>query len=114
MERTSALGPPQEAGGASRGGPTEKVFMGQVIDYARLMGWVVYHPWISVRSEPGFPDVLAVRAGRLVVAELKSLTGKLSPAQEGWLGALGAVPGCEVRVWRPDDESWADIERTLR
>jgi hypothetical protein len=113
MERTIAERGAQARERASRG-PAEKVFMGQVIDYARLMGWAVYHPWISVRSEPGFPDVLAVRAGRLVVAELKSLTGKLTPAQEQWLGALGAVPCCEVYIWYPTDEYWQEIERVLR
>lgn len=95
-------------------GPTEKVFMEQVIAYARLVGWKVYHPWISVRSEPGWPDVAMVRGGRLVVAELKSLTGKLTPAQEEWLGALGAVPCCEVYIWYPTEEYWQEIERVLR
>lgn len=102
------------AGARARVGPTEKQFQQQVLDYARLMGWKAYHPWISVRSEPGFPDVVAVRAGRLVVAELKSLTGKLTPAQEEWLGALGAVPCCEVYTFRPTDEDWQEIERVFR
>jgi hypothetical protein len=107
-------GAPQEATGAHPPRLTEKAFAGQVIQYARLMGWLVVHHWISVRSEPGFPDLCMVRGGRLVVAELKSLTGRLSPAQEQWLGALGAVPCCEVYVWRPTDEDWAIIERVLR
>jgi hypothetical protein len=93
---------------------SEKAFMRQVIDYARLMGWSVYHPWISVRSEPGYPDLTLVRAGRLVVAELKAAGGKLTPAQEKWLGIFGGVPCCEVRIWYPTDQHWVDIERTLK
>jgi hypothetical protein len=95
-------------------GPTEKLFAGQVVQYARLMGWRCYHSWLSARSAPGYPDLCLVRAGRLVFAELKSLTGKTTPAQDEWLGALGGVPCVEVYVWRPDDRSWAEIERVLR
>lgn len=113
MERTIAQEPPRRARGASRG-PTEKVFAAQVVQYARLMGWQCYHSWISIRSEPGYPDLCMVRAGRLVFAELKTLRGKLSPAQESWLGALGAVPCCEVYIWYPTDEYWSEIERVLR
>ena len=111
---TSMGGKVAQRGARKAYGPTEKVFTQQVMDYARLMGWSAYHSWISIRSEPGFPDLVAVRAGRLVVAELKTLTGKLTPAQEKWLGVWGGIPSAEVFVWRPNDESWAQIERVLR
>lgn len=111
--RKTRSGAHSARGGHSRG-PTEKAFMGAVVAYARQMNWAVYHTWLSARSTPGFPDLICVRAGRLVAAELKSLTGKLSEAQEQWLGVLGAVPCCEVYIWRPTDECWQEIERTLR
>src|SRR5678816_67105 len=103
----------QRAGGAFRG-PSERAFMQQVIDYARLMQWEVYHTHDSRRSAPGFPDLCMVRSGRLVWAELKVGKGRLTPAQERWLGALGGVPCCEVYVWHASDEYWQEIERVLR
>lgn len=88
------------------------------------------------RVEPGFPDVIAVRRLRgygpeLVVAELKTGTGRLSAAQRGWLedwrafqaavhaaGKIAAqsvavhrLAAVGVYVWRPED--LADVELTL-
>jgi hypothetical protein len=90
---------------------TEKQFQAQVLDLARLLGWRVYHPWLSVRSAAGFPDLVLCRPPRLILAELKTARGRLSPAQEEWLAALRACPGVEVHVWRPMD--WDAIIRVL-
>lgn len=93
----------------------ERVFQDQVERYARLMGWSVYHTRYSMGSTGvGFPDLICLRGGALVVAELKSLTGKTTEAQEQWLFSFRAVPGARVFVWKPDDTSWAEIERELR
>ncbi len=78
-----------------------------------MMGWLCFHSWISLRSAPGFPDLVCLRGGEMIVAELKSLTGKTTAAQEQWLFSFRAVPGATVKLWRPDDESWADIAQTL-
>jgi len=94
--------------------PTEKQFMGALIDYLRLRQWEVYHTFDSRRSAPGFPDVIAARAGRIAAIETKSLTGKLSPAQERWLGILGGVACVEVFVLRPTEEDWMLIERAFK
>ena len=55
---------------------SEKDWQQAVIDYARLRGYLVYHTHDSRRSEPGFPDLICLRAGRLVVMELKSAGGR--------------------------------------
>jgi hypothetical protein len=89
---------------------TEREFQQQVVDWAQINGWLVFHPFDSRRSEPGFPDLTMVRDGRLVFAELKTETGRVSGAQTEWLAGLEAA-GCEVRVWRPGD--WPVIERAL-
>lgn len=83
---------------------SEKDFMGQVIDLARMTGWRVYHTYDSRRSEAGFPDLVLVhpRRERVIFAELKSATGQLSVPQKAWLAALDEA-GADVRVWRPDD-----------
>jgi hypothetical protein len=47
-----------------------------------------------------------VRAGRVVVAELKGPRGELGEAQGRWLAELGACPGIETFLWTPTD--WPD------
>lgn len=79
----------------------EREWQQQVIDLARMYGWLVYHTFDSRRSEPGFPDLTLVHSG-VVFAELKTDRGRLSPAQEVWLSRLRAA-GAEVHVWRPRD-----------
>lgn len=81
---------------------------------ALAFGYCFYHPWMSVKSAPGFPDCTLTKAGRLIFAELKTERGTLSVHQEVWLDTLRLVPGVEVYCWRPCD--WLDgtIERVLR
>lgn len=90
---------------------TEKTFMAQVIRLARLFGWRHYHTHDSRRSAAGFPDLVLVRGPRLIFAELKTDTGKLSLDQQAWLLTLGGA-GATARVWRPRD--WSAIEAELR
>lgn len=92
--------------------PTEKEWGQTVRQYAHLMRWAWYHPWLSVRSAPGWPDVALVRPPRLVLVELKRELGKVSEHQEYWLGLLRQCPGVEVYVWRPSD--WPEVEEVLR
>ncbi len=89
----------------------EREFMGMVIELARLRGWRVFHTFDSRRSQAGFPDLTMVRGDRLVFAELKTINGKLTAAQEEWLAALAQTP-CEVNVWTPGH--WEQIDEVLR
>ncbi len=91
---------------------TEKMFLQQVIDLAHLTGWLVFHVHDSRRCPgPGFPDLTLVHPQRgFLMAELKSATGRLSPAQAAWLDALHAA-GVEVAVWRPGDLDGAIVAR---
>jgi hypothetical protein len=81
---------------------SEKVFTGQVVQLARMLGWRVYHPWLSVHSAAGFPDLVLCRPPRLIVAELKVGRNVPTPAQHEWLDALRAC-GAEMFVWYPED-----------
>lgn len=108
---------------------SEKQFEAALVQYAKLAGWRVFHPFDSRRSEAGWPDLTLVRDGQLVFAELKTERGKLSTAQEEWIEALCEVeqadvahlaglpsglyrPHVQVYVWRPS--SWPEIEKVLR
>ena len=107
---------------------TEKQFQGQVLDLARLLGWRAFHVFDSRRSAAGVPDLVMVRNGRLIFAELKAAAGKVSAEQFAWMEALQEVEdACEpnrteraygtpnhvqYHIWRPGD--WAEIEEALR
>lgn len=99
----------------------EKDFQGAVIEMARLTGWRVAHfrpartkhGWKTPVSADGvgFPDLILVRGDRLVIAELKSDTGKVSDEQTVWLDAFSGVANVEVFVWRPRE--WPEVVATL-
>ena len=92
---------------------TEKQFMVDVMHYARLKGWLLYHTHRSDRSEPGFPDLVLVRSPRIVFAELKTERGRPTEDQALWLDELGRSGGAtvEAHLWRPSD--WVQIEMVL-
>jgi hypothetical protein len=95
---------------------TEEQFYQQVVDLAHVLGWRVAHfraaqtahGWrtpVGADGE-GFPDLVMVRAGRIIFVELKSQKGVPSFEQAQWLQELGGA------LWKPSD--WELIERTLR
>src|SRR5262245_1994318 len=95
---------------------SEKAFMRQVVELAKLRHWMVYHTFDSRKSNPGFPDLFLLRppskgVPSILFCELKVGRGRLSPAQRQWLDALRKC-GLPIRVWRPCD--WPEIERTLQ
>jgi len=90
---------------------TEKEFMQQVRDLAKLCGWLTYHTYDSRRSPEGFPDLVLVRGNQMVFAELKSERGKVRPEQRMWLDALEKVCDVEVYLWRP--HNWDEIVERL-
>jgi hypothetical protein len=91
---------------------TEHQWSEVVHDMAKVFGWEWYHPYLSIRSTPGWPDVALVRPPRFVLVELKREKGWLSTNQEHWLGILRQCPGIEVYLWRPSD--WDEAQEVLR
>lgn len=92
---------------------SEKEFQQKVLLLARAHGYRCYHTFDSRRSAAGYPDLTLVRArdGRLIFAELKTETGKLTPEQEDWLADLRAAD-VQACVWRPSQ--LPSIENLLR
>lgn len=80
---------------------TEKQFLQQVKDLARILGWKTYHPWQSLHSDKGYPDLTLVQGEVAWFSELKRDTGIVTPAQQEWLDALAAVREVHTGVWRP-------------
>lgn len=85
---------------------TEKQFQAQVIELAQRLGWATHHTWTQIHSPAGFPDIVAARGPRLLVAELKSEKGRLTAEQRDWLARF-RVTGTEAYLWKPSD--WDDI-----
>lgn len=95
---------------------SERDFQDAVIRHAQLRGWLTAHfrpARVMVRGQEtwrtplqgdakGFPDLVAVRRDRQVVAELKRVGKKAEPEQVRWLEAFEAV-GAECYVWTPSD-----------
>jgi len=90
---------------------TEAQLQAAVLDMCKLYGLRAYHPWISVRSEKGWPD-LAICGRRLIFRELKNDTNKPTAAQEEWGDWLLAA-GQDWRVWRPADLRSGRIQNEL-
>lgn len=107
---------------------SEAEFQRQVLQLAKLHGWRTAHfrpgltrsgQWsTAVQGDgAGFPDLVLVRRGVLIFAELKSQSGKTSDEQEKWITQFELVRDStkdvvRVFIWRPSD--WAQIEEVLR
>ena len=76
-------------------------------------GWLVFHDNDSRRNNAGFPDLVLVKDGKIIFAELKreSKRAKLRDDQVVWIEELGRASGenVMVAVWRPSDRDhiWA-------
>lgn len=88
---------------------TEDDLLRQVLDLAKLRGWMVVHHrpartdkgWRTpTQGHKGVPDLILARRGVLILAELKSDKGRLSLEQIAWQQAIGEQ---HHRVWRPSD-----------
>lgn len=96
---------------------TEKQFSSPVEDLLNRFGWHWCHfrpartekGWRTALSgHQGLPDYIAVRPPRLLIFELKSERGKVSPKQQEWLDILkqctpilDMIPIPEVYLFRP-------------
>lgn len=95
---------------------TEKQLQHAIVEAAQMLGFRVYHTFLSIRSDPGFPDLVLLnpRQGRrLLFVEVKGENGRLSDAQRAWLADLHAV-GIEAYSWWPAQWRSGEIERVLK
>ena len=90
---------------------TEKQFVQQIKDLARLNGWRTFHCFDSRRSDPGWPDLALVRGPIMIFIECKTERGRVTDNQQQWLAALKKVRTVRADLARP--RHWPDIERAL-
>lgn len=94
---------PDEALKVIRSTMSESTLQAEVVKLAKQFRYRAYHTTIAYRSTAGFPDLVLVRAPRLLFVELKTESGKATDAQAEWLAALAQCPGAETYLWRPSD-----------
>jgi hypothetical protein len=90
---------------------TETQFQGLVLDVAETFGWEVFHDGDSRRSNAGFPDLVLVKDGRIIFAELKREKDSYpSKPQMNWLALLSQAAGDNVMavLWRPSS-NWQGV-----
>ena len=86
----------------------EAAFSRIIVAHAEDKRWKVYGirntkaGGLLSKSGLGFPDLLMLRDGRLMVVELKTDRGKFRAGQQSWLSSF-AYAGIESYVWRPKD-----------
>ncbi len=93
---------------------TEAQFQAMVENLASMQGWLYNHNYDSRKSTKGggLPDLIMVREGRVIFAELKRQKGKTTERQQLWLWSLSVCDGVESYLWRPSD--WNDIQEILK
>ncbi|HAM40588.1 MAG TPA: hypothetical protein DCP69_04435 [Candidatus Omnitrophica bacterium] len=82
---------------------TEREFLAAIISLAKLNGWATYHTHDSRRSDPGFPDLVAVRGAQMLIMEAKREKGRVTPEQQAWIDRLWQVKYVTASVVRPHD-----------
>lgn len=96
---------------------TEKQWQEQIRGLLKLQGYRCYHTHDSRRSEPGYPDIVAInpRTRDIFVAELKTERGIATPRQIEWLNWFELADICAY-IWRPSmiDEIVARVSTKVR
>ena len=69
---------------------SEDAFLNAVVDVAKMAGWMIHHDRLrqNVLGHAGFPDLVLVRRGRVIFAELKRDDKEPTPEQQKWLDEL--------------------------
>lgn len=83
---------------------SEDELLSRVLDLLELHGWWAYHVRNSragiVQGQVGFPDVIALRGKRILVAELKRELAEPTACQLDWLERFRTT-GADPYLWRP-------------
>tara|TARA_Y100000310_G_scaffold317685_1_gene370820 strand:+ start:3253 stop:3537 length:285 start_codon:yes stop_codon:yes gene_type:complete len=89
----------------------EEHFQLSIIELAKLRGYEhIYHTHDSRHSPAGFPDLIMLKGGRMIVAELKMPGKQPTEEQYFWLCAFSRLTD-DVYLWYPEDRN--EIERVV-
>ena len=105
---------------------SEAQFLREVGALLTDFGWAWHHcrpAWTEkgwrtpIQGTPGFMDIVAARAlpiPRLLLIELKTERGKLTPAQRAWRAALGAAERRDWEYYCFCPSQWGEIVEVLK
>jgi hypothetical protein len=98
---------------------SEDQWQQQVIELAQLYRWRIHHCRPAqnsrgqystpIQGDPGFPDLVLARGGRVLFIELKRNSGVLTDHQQAWRDVL--LGGVEWFCWRP--RHWPEVQEAL-
>ena len=80
---------------------TESQLQNAVVGALRQMGYLTYHTRYSLGSNPGFPDVVAIRPPHVIFIELKRENGAVTVTQREWIRAAAGCTRVDAFVLRP-------------
>ena len=100
----------------------EKELQNRLTQTATICGWLWIHHYDSRRSTIGFPDLVMVRDGQMLVIECKRGPAEqraMAKSEEGraqlaWIAEMDRVPGCLAWVVSPENEGEALARITAR
>ena len=101
----------QKASTVAEESVSEEEFLQNVRQVAQAYGWDTWHVRRSKGSDPGFPDLFMLRNSQAMAWELKSMKGKVTPAQQKCLDAMRKAY-IKTAVFRPSD--WPTIHKLLK
>lgn len=87
-----------------RGEPTEKEIQNDIRRYLQLRGWYVIRIQQGMGAHKGLSDLIAVKGGRVVFAEIKTPRGRLSEYQREFEREVAAHGG-EYAVLRSVEDA---------
>lgn len=87
-----------------RGEPTEKEIQNEIRRYLQIRGWYVIRIQQGMGAHKGLSDLIAVKSGRVVFAEIKTPRGRLSEYQERFREEIAAHGG-EYAVLRSVEDA---------
>ncbi|MGH3284414.1 MAG: hypothetical protein ACRDPD_06975, partial [Streptosporangiaceae bacterium] len=98
---------------------TEAEFLAWVMHAGRDAGLLMHHAvnrcpccgLVLPSGTPGFPDVLAMGPGGVLIRELKTRAGVLSGPQRQWAGILGNIRAITVSATIPVRAPLFDVWR---
>jgi Holliday junction resolvase len=67
----------------------------EIEKYLRSQGWLIMR--LVLNSQKGWPDVTAIKDGHILLVEVKTETGVVSPHQKKWITKLEKF-GCRVVI----------------
>lgn len=88
---------------------TEKSIQTEIRIALGLMGWRVYRIHQSLGSHKGFCDLIAIKGGKVLFIEVKTMRGKQSPYQEQFQREIEQAGGTYILA-----RSVEDVERGIK